>query len=163
MQEPLAALRLTEVVKTYPGVTALAGVSLEVTPGEVHALVGENGAGKSTLIGVAAGTTVPDSGTVEIGGRPLLVPSPSLARSLGLAVVYQHHTVLEDLSVAENLLFAMPRERRPRSSRDARSTASSRPSQEPAMPQPCCWRCAAWWDRASTTSTWACERPRSWA
>jgi ribose transport system ATP-binding protein len=109
-----AALLVTGIVKTYPGVTALAGVSLEVMPGEVHALLGENGAGKSTLLGVAAGSIVPDSGSVEIGGRPLDPPSPSLARSLGLAVVYQHHTVLEDLSVAENLALAMPRERRPK-------------------------------------------------
>jgi ribose transport system ATP-binding protein len=111
-----AALRITEVVKTYPGVTALAGVSLEVLPGEVHALLGENGAGKSTLLGIAAGSIVPDSGAVEIGGRPLDPPSPTLAQALGLAVVYQHTTVLDDLSVAENLAFAMPPERRPRAS-----------------------------------------------
>src|SRR2546429_3830963 len=63
-----AALRLSDVVKTYPGVVALKGVSLEVAEGEVHALVGENGAGKSTLMAVAAGSTLPDSGSVEIGG-----------------------------------------------------------------------------------------------
>jgi ribose transport system ATP-binding protein len=64
-----AALRLTDVVKTYPGVVALRGVTLEVLEGEVHAVVGENGAGKSTLMAVAAGATVPDSGTVEICGQ----------------------------------------------------------------------------------------------
>ena len=116
MDVPGAALRITEVVKTYPGVTALAGVSLEVLPGEVHALLGENGAGKSTLIGIAAGSIASDAGTVEIGGRPLEPPSPTLAQALGLAVVYQHTTVLDDLSVAENLAFAMPPERRPRAS-----------------------------------------------
>ena len=62
-------LRLSDVVKTYPGVVALKGVSFEVAEGEVHALVGENGAGKSTLMAVAAGSTLPDSGTVEIGGH----------------------------------------------------------------------------------------------
>jgi ribose transport system ATP-binding protein len=117
MSETRAALRLVEVVKTYPGVTALAGVSLEFAPGEVHALVGENGAGKSTLMGVAAGSIVPDSGSVEVGGRSLDEPSPAKARELGLAVVYQHHTVLEELTVAENLAFSMPPGRRPRWSR----------------------------------------------
>ena len=67
-------LRLTDVVKTYPGVVALRSVSFEVLEGEVHALVGENGAGKSTLMSVAAGSTLPDSGRVEIGGT-VLVPA----------------------------------------------------------------------------------------
>jgi ribose transport system permease protein/ribose transport system ATP-binding protein len=106
-------LRLVDVVKTYPGVVALKGVSLEVRPGEVHALVGENGAGKSTLIAVAAGATVPDTGTVEIGGQPLDPPTPAAAQALGLAVVYQHTLVLDDLTVTENLVYPMPRGVRP--------------------------------------------------
>ncbi len=107
------ALRLTNVVKTYPGVTALKGVNLDVLPGEVHALVGENGAGKSTLIAVAAGSTIPDSGEVEIGGQAMSAPSPIAAQALGLAVVYQHPSVLEDLTVTENLVLSMPADRRP--------------------------------------------------
>jgi ribose transport system ATP-binding protein len=107
------ALRLANVVKTFPGVVALKGVSLEVLSGEVHALVGENGAGKSTLMGVAAGSIVPDEGTVEIGGRLLERPSPAAAQELGLAVVYQHLSILDDLTVAENMVFAMPTGRRP--------------------------------------------------
>jgi ribose transport system ATP-binding protein len=75
--------------------------------------VGENGAGKSTLIGVAAGAIVPDSGSVEIGGQRLDPPTPSTAQALGLAVVYQHTLVIEDLTVTENLVYAMPVERRP--------------------------------------------------
>jgi len=106
-------LRLTDVVKTYPGVTALKGVSLEVLPGEIHALLGENGAGKSTLIAVAAGSTVPDSGTVDIGGQRLLTHTPAAAQALGLAVVYQHPSILEDLTVTENMLYPLPRARRP--------------------------------------------------
>ena len=107
------ALRLDHIVKTFPGVVALRDVSFAVRPGEVHALVGENGAGKSTLMAVAAGVVAPDSGTVEIGGLRLTRPSPAAAQQLGLAVVYQHATVLDDLSVAENLLFSLPDERRP--------------------------------------------------
>ena len=107
------ALRLDHIVKSYPGVLALKDVSFTVRPGEVHALVGENGAGKSTLMAVAAGVVAADSGMVEIGGHRLTRPSPAAAQELGLAVVYQHATVLDDLSVAENLLFSLPPARRP--------------------------------------------------
>ncbi len=103
MPTPLV-LSLSDVVKTFPGVVALGGVSLDVLHGEVHALVGENGAGKSTLMAVAAGALSWDSGTIEIGGQALTEPSPSLAQSLGISVVYQHTSVLDDLTVAENLL-----------------------------------------------------------
>ena len=106
-------LRLADVTKTFPGVVALDGVTLEVRAGEVHALVGENGAGKSTLMAVAAGSAAPDSGTVEIGGDPLHSASPADAQALGLAIVYQHLSILEDLTVTENMVFAMPRKTRP--------------------------------------------------
>jgi ribose transport system ATP-binding protein len=112
-------LRLRDVVKTFPGVVALRGVTFEVLAGEVHALVGENGAGKSTLMAVAAGSTVPDSGTVEIGGLPLETASPSVAQALGLGMVYQHLSILEDLTVAENLVLAMPKASRPGMSKAA--------------------------------------------
>ena len=78
----------------------------------MHALVGENGAGKSTLMAVAAGAISWDSGTMEIGGQPLAEPSPALAQSLGISVVYQHTSVLDDLTVAENLLYCVPAHRR---------------------------------------------------
>jgi len=105
-------LRLTDVVKAFPGVVALKGVSLDVVEGEVHALLGENGAGKSTLMAIAAGAMSPDSGTVEIGGAALTAALPSLAQSLGISVVYQHTSVLDELTVAENLLYCVPAERR---------------------------------------------------
>jgi ribose transport system ATP-binding protein len=113
MSSARVVLRLTDVVKTFPGVVALKGVSFEVLEGEVHALVGENGAGKSTLMAVAAGSTLPDSGAVEIGGTALDPPSPATAQALGLAVVYQHLSILEDLTVAENMVFATPEALRP--------------------------------------------------
>ena len=113
MSAARVVLRLTDVVKTYPGVVALKGVGLEVVEGEVHALVGENGAGKSTLMAVAAGSTLPDQGIVEIGGHVMEQPSPAAAQVMGLAVVYQHLSILEDLTVAETMVFAMPRGRRP--------------------------------------------------
>ena len=75
-----SVLSLSDVVKTFPGVVALDGVSLDVVEGEVHALVGENGAGKSTLMAVAAGAIARDSGTIEIGGEPLRTRHPRLRR-----------------------------------------------------------------------------------
>ena len=110
------ALRLTGVVKSFPGVHALKGVSFEVRKGEVHALVGENGAGKSTLMAIAAGSTLPDSGTVEIMGTEMTEPSPLAAQALGLRVVYQHPALLPDLTVADNMAFAAPRGARPKMS-----------------------------------------------
>jgi ribose transport system ATP-binding protein len=107
-----AVLRLTDVVKAFPGVVALKGVSLEIVEGEVHALLGENGAGKSTLMAIAAGAMAPDSGTVEIGGVALTAAQPSVAQSLGISVVYQHTSVLDELTVAENLLYGVPSARR---------------------------------------------------
>jgi ribose transport system ATP-binding protein len=111
-------LRLVDVAKSFPGVMALKGVSLEVVEGEVHALLGENGAGKSTLMGVAAGAIAHDRGTVEIGGASLTAASPSLAQGLGISVVYQHTSVLDDLTVAENLLYCVPPERRAQGASD---------------------------------------------
>ncbi|HWI21289.1 MAG TPA: ATP-binding cassette domain-containing protein, partial [Baekduia sp.] len=113
MSAARVVLRLTGVRKTFPGVVALRDVTFDVREGEVHALVGENGAGKSTLMGVAAGAALPDRGTVEIAGQTMSEPSPTAAAALGLAVVYQHTSVLEDLTVVENLVFAMPPGRRP--------------------------------------------------
>ena len=107
-----AVLGLKGVSKTFPGVVALEGVSLDVSEGEVHALLGENGAGKSTLMAIAAGAMAANSGTVEIDGIPLDTASPSRAQELGISVVYQHTSVLHELTVAENLLYCVPKERR---------------------------------------------------
>jgi ribose transport system ATP-binding protein len=107
-------LRLTDVSKAFGGVRALKGVSFSVRAGEVHALLGENGAGKSTLMAIAAGSLDPDTGSVEIGGEPLATTSPGAAQALGLAVVYQHPAIADDLTVLENMLLAMPAARRPR-------------------------------------------------
>ncbi|MFN8204238.1 MAG: ATP-binding cassette domain-containing protein [Solirubrobacteraceae bacterium] len=108
------ALRLVDVVKSFPGVLALKGVTFEVRRGEVHALVGENGAGKSTLMAIAAGSLLPDSGIVEIGGVEMHDPSPLAAQELGLRVVYQHPALLPDLTVAENMAYAAPLRARPK-------------------------------------------------
>ncbi|KOX10689.1 sugar ABC transporter ATPase [Micromonospora sp. NRRL B-16802] len=95
-------LRLTDVVKTFPGVRALDGVQLEVRAGEVHCLLGQNGAGKSTLIKVLSGVHRPDSGLVEWRGEPVTFANPQAAMRAGIATIYQELDLVEDLSVAEN-------------------------------------------------------------
>jgi len=102
---PPVLLRLDGVGKSFGGVTALRGVCFDLAPGEVHALVGENGAGKSTLVKVATGALAPDEGTVVVSGRLLDRADPLLARSLGIAPIYQQPALFPDLSVAENLAF----------------------------------------------------------
>jgi ribose transport system ATP-binding protein len=104
-----AVLRLTDITKTFPGVRALRGVSLEAAPGEVHALLGENGAGKSTLMAVAAGAIAPDSGTIELDGETFDAIPPIVAQERGLAIVRQDPALLPDLTVAENMAIAAPR------------------------------------------------------
>ncbi|MBI1350643.1 MAG: ATP-binding cassette domain-containing protein [Actinomycetales bacterium] len=103
-----ATMSLVGISKYYSGVAALMDVSFDVRPGEVHALLGENGAGKSTLMNVASGTTQPDTGTITISGQTLEELTPSLASSLGIAIVHQHPAVLPDLTVAENIRLAVP-------------------------------------------------------
>ena len=99
---------LSEISKHYDGVAALTGVTLDIRPGEVHALLGENGAGKSTLMGVASGTTVPDGGTITMNGQLLDGLSPAVATQQGIAIVHQHPAVLPDMTVAENIRVAVP-------------------------------------------------------
>ncbi|MFI5707821.1 ATP-binding cassette domain-containing protein [Kribbella sp. NPDC051620] len=101
-------LALHGICKSYAAVAALTDVSLEVLPGEVHALLGENGAGKSTLMGVAAGTITPDRGGIAVLGETVVELTPGRAIELGIAIVHQHPAVLPDLTVAENLAVAVP-------------------------------------------------------
>jgi rhamnose transport system ATP-binding protein len=83
-------------------------VSLDLLPGEVHALVGENGAGKSTLVKIMAGVHQPDSGDIAVDGTPATIHDPVAARALGIAVVHQEPSLFPDLSVAENVYLAEP-------------------------------------------------------
>ncbi|MEV4171268.1 ATP-binding cassette domain-containing protein [Nonomuraea sp. NPDC049709] len=101
-------MALQGISKSYAAVAALTDVSLEVLPGEVHALLGENGAGKSTLMGVASGTVVPDRGTITVLGETVDELTPGRATELGIAIVHQHPAVLPDMTVAENIAVAVP-------------------------------------------------------
>ena len=100
------ALETRALTKRFGAFTALAGVTLKVAPGSVHALLGANGAGKSTLVKCIAGALRPDGGSIAIDGRERAGLTPALARSLGIGMVYQHFTLAPTMSVAENLLLA---------------------------------------------------------
>lgn len=100
-------LRLTGIIKTYPSIVANDSVDLTVKPGEIHAVLGENGAGKSTLMKVIYGVTAPDAGTIEWCGTPVTVRSPAHARTLGIGMVFQHFSLFETLTVAENIALAV--------------------------------------------------------
>jgi rhamnose transport system ATP-binding protein len=100
-------LRAIGLCKSYAGVHALRGASFELRSGEVHALVGENGAGKSTLIRIITGAVQGDSGTLELDGKQITYNSPRLAKSLGIAAIYQQPALFPELSVAENLALGL--------------------------------------------------------
>lgn len=106
MPDPL--LRLTGITKRYPAVIANDHVDLEVMPGQIHAVLGENGAGKSTLMKVVYGSVQPDAGQIEWQGRQVDISSPAMARSLGIGMVFQHFSLFETLTAAENISLAVP-------------------------------------------------------
>jgi len=108
--ETVPALSVRDIVKSFPSVRALDGVNLDVRRGEVHALLGENGAGKSTLMKILAGMFAPDSGTISIDGREVTPRSPLEAKALGVVLIHQELSLVEELTVAENVfLGALPR------------------------------------------------------
>ena len=99
-------LQAVNIQKSFGGVRALNGVSLDLRPGEVHAIVGENGAGKSTLIKVLTGALQPDHGEIWVSGQKIKQNTPAKARELGIGVIYQQPALFPDLTVAENIGLA---------------------------------------------------------
>ena len=102
-----ALLSLKGLTKAYPGVVANDDVSLTIGEGEVHALLGENGAGKSTLVKMIYGLVKPDSGEMMLHGAPFTPPEPRAARAAGVGMVFQHFSLFDALSVAENIALGM--------------------------------------------------------
>ncbi|MCA3747829.1 MAG: sugar ABC transporter ATP-binding protein [Rubrobacter sp.] len=100
------SLSARNLAKRYGGVVALADASLEVSSGEVVALMGANGSGKSTLGKIITGAVVPDSGTLLLGGEEVRFSSPHAARKAGIAAVYQELSLIPDMTVAENIWLA---------------------------------------------------------
>lgn len=100
-----AALEVTDLTKTFPGVNALVGVGFKAYPGEVHTLLGENGAGKSTLLKTVFGVQRPDSGEIRVDGRPVDFARPSDAMRLGIAMVHQELSLVPQMTAVQNLVL----------------------------------------------------------
>ncbi|HSV52570.1 MAG TPA: ABC transporter ATP-binding protein [Burkholderiaceae bacterium] len=100
-------LALANITKRYPAVVANSDVSLNVLPGETHAVLGENGAGKSTLMKIIYGSVKPDEGTVMFNGQAAHIRNPQEARALGISMVFQHFSLFDTLTVAENVWLGL--------------------------------------------------------
>ena len=111
VQKPRLALR--GIVKRYPNTLASDHVDLTVGVGQIHALLGENGAGKSTLMKIVYGLVRPDAGVIEWNAERVTIASPAQARRLGIGMVFQHFSLFETLTVAENISLAMDEAVRP--------------------------------------------------
>lgn len=98
-------LRIQNVTKEYPGVLALNDVSIEITKGELHALVGENGAGKSTLVKICSGAIKPTKGSLWVNGNKVSFLTPVLSEKMGIGVIYQEFNLVNQLTVAENVFL----------------------------------------------------------
>lgn len=101
-----APLALEHASKAFGAVQACDDVSIELTGGEVHGLVGENGAGKSTVVKMLGGVHRPDRGRIIVEGVPRDFPGPSNAREAGIAVIHQEPTMFPDLSIADNIFMS---------------------------------------------------------
>ena len=106
--KPVPILETVEVTKSFGDFVANDRVSLSIAAGEIHALLGENGAGKSTLVKALFGVHRPDSGSILWRGRPVEIGSPARARELGIGMVFQHFSLFDALTVAENVAVALP-------------------------------------------------------
>ena len=100
-------LTLQGITKRYPSVVANSEVNLTVMPGEIHAVLGENGAGKSTLMKIIYGSVKPDAGRIEFNGQVAQVRNPLEARSLGISMVFQHFSLFDTITVAENVWLGL--------------------------------------------------------
>jgi ribose transport system ATP-binding protein len=102
---PALAVAMRGVSKAFGGAQALVDVDLEVERGEVHALLGGNGAGKSTILKILNGVHVPDAGSIEVGGVPLVEHTPETARRAGIAMIFQEMSLIPTLTVAQNVFL----------------------------------------------------------
>jgi len=103
----LLRLELVSISKQYPAVKANDNVSLKVQPGEIHAVLGENGAGKSTMMKMIYGAVRPDEGEIRWNGQPVQIRNPQEARHLGISMVFQHFSLFDTLTAAENVWLGL--------------------------------------------------------
>lgn len=96
-------IEMKNIQKLFPGVVALDDITFDLYPGEVHVLIGENGAGKSTLMKILSGVYTPTKGSITINGREFFKLTPKEALENGISVIFQELSVIDELSVAENL------------------------------------------------------------
>ncbi|HYD59511.1 MAG TPA: ABC transporter ATP-binding protein [Noviherbaspirillum sp.] len=101
-------LTLSRITKRYPSVVANDGIDLNVLPGEIHSILGENGAGKSTLMKIIYGAVKPDAGQMFWNGKEVHIANPAEARKLGIAMVFQHFSLFDTLTVTENIALGLP-------------------------------------------------------
>jgi general nucleoside transport system ATP-binding protein len=106
-------LRMENISKSFPGVIANEDVTLDVEPGEIHALLGENGAGKTTLMNILYGIYRPDGGRILWKDQPVEVHSSRDAIALGIGMVHQHFMLVPPFTVAENIILGLPQQREP--------------------------------------------------
>lgn len=102
---PTPAVRLSSITKRYGPVVACDTVDLALLPGEIHGILGENGAGKSTLMKILIGLVQPDNGSVFVAGRETVIHDPQTAADLGIGMVHQHLSLVESLTVWENVVL----------------------------------------------------------
>src|ERR1051325_2956264 len=95
------------ISKLYGDFVANDNINLEIWPAEVHALLGENGAGKSTLVKMIYGLLQPSAGEFKWQGEPIMLPGPAAARARGIGMVFQHFSLFEQLTVAENVALGL--------------------------------------------------------
>ncbi|KQI66871.1 ABC transporter [Loktanella sp. 3ANDIMAR09] len=111
MTDPVARLKVDGIVKAFPGIKALDGVSFTVRPGEVHGLLGENGAGKSTMLNILSGVFAANAGRIIIDGTDASLVGPKSARAAGIAMIHQELQLIPALSVAQNIFLGRPMRR----------------------------------------------------
>ena len=111
-QDRVPVASLEGASKSFPGVVALAGVSIELHAGEIHALLGENGAGKSTLINILSGVFQPDGGTVRVADAPVRLASPRHAQDIGVATIHQEPALAPDLTALQNIYLGREQRKR---------------------------------------------------
>ena len=105
-------LELVNISKQYPAVKANDSVNLRVQPGEIHAVLGENGAGKSTMMKMIYGAVRPDEGEIRWNSQAVNIRNPQEARTLGISMVFQHFSLFDTLTAAENVWLGLDRRSR---------------------------------------------------